>query len=113
MAATKKKSTKAPAEPFEKALSLVWVGLDDSPVRAVNNTISQVHDDLFILSFGFTNPPVLVGTPKAIKEQMDSLERVLVTPVARIAVTEAHLEKVIGIFRDTLNRYRKQKDGKK
>ena len=110
MAATKKRSTKVPAEPTEKALSLVWVGLDDSPVRAVNNTICQIHEDLFVMSFGFTNPPVLIGTPAVVKKQIEALDTVRVTPVARIAVTEAHLESIIKVFRDGLTRYRKQRD---
>ena len=111
MAATKK-TTKKQTEPFQKAVSLVWVGLEDTPVGTVNNTICQIHDDLFIMSFGFTNPPVLVGTPTAIKEKIDSLDAVRVTPVARIAVTEDHLENMIKVLRGSLNRYRKQKDVK-
>ena len=113
MATTKKKTTKAaPKEPVEKAVSLVWVGLEDTPVGSVNNTICQIHDDLFIMSFGFTNPPVLVGTAAQIQKQIEAVEAVRVTPVARIAVTEAHLENIIKAFRESLNRYRKQKDHK-
>ena len=109
MAATKKK-TKTPAEPFEKALSLVWVGLEDTPVGTVNNTICQIHEDLFIVSFGFTNPPVLVGTAAEIKKRIEAIESVRVTPVTRIAVTEAHMQNIIKAFQHSLKRYRKQKD---
>ena len=57
-------------------------------------------------------PPVLVGTAATIKKQLGSLEAVQVTPVARIAVTEVHMENIIKAFQDTLRRYRKQKDAK-
>ena len=113
MATPRKKSTKAPEEPVEKVISLVWVGLDGMPVRAVNNTVCQVHDGLFIVSFGFTNPPLFAGTAKEIRAQIEATDAVPVTSVARIAVTEAHMEKVIKAFQDTLNRHRKQKDSEK
>lgn len=109
MAVTKKKATKTPAEPVEKRISLVWVGLEDTPVGSVNNTLCQVHDDLFIVSFGFTNPPLLIGSPAAIKKQIEAVEAVQVTPVTRIAVTEAHMGKIIKALQDTLRLYRKQK----
>lgn len=109
MAATKK-TTKTQTEPFQRAVSLVWVGLEDTPVGTVNNTICQIHDDLFIMSFGFTNPPVLVGTPTQVKAQIEAVEAVRVTPVARIAVTEQHLESIIKALKSSLTRYRKQKD---
>ena len=112
MATTKKKPTKAPKEPVEKAISLVWVGLEDTPVRSVTNTICQIHEDLFIVSFGFTNPPILVGTAAEVRKQIDAVEAVRVTPVARMAVTEAHMENIIKVFQDSLKRYRKQKDDK-
>ena len=114
MATPKKKPAAAlTKEPAEKELSLVWAGLEATPVRSVNNTICQFHEDLFIVGFGFTNPPVLIGSAAAIKEQIGSLEAVLVTPVARIGVTEAHLKNIIKAFQDTLKRYQKQKDSEK
>ena len=91
------------------AVSMVWVGVEDEPVRAVNNLIAQFHDESFIVSFGFANPPVLMGTKAQIKKQIASIDAVRVTTVARMAMTESQMEKTIKVLQTNLKRYRKQK----
>lgn len=98
-----------------REVPLVWVGLEDMPVRTANNYISQVIEDLFVVTFGFTNAPlILPGTPDEVAEQVAAVSVVTVTPVVRVAMTEGQLEKVIAGFQDNLKRFRAKKEkGKK
>lgn len=93
-----------------KQVPLVWVGLEDMPVRAANNFIGQVNEELFILTFGFNNTPLIVpGSKEEVAEQVAAIRAVNVTPVARIALTENQVAKTIGSLQDILKRFQAQK----
>lgn len=100
------KTRKQPKGVEVKTIPLSWPGIEDSPVHAVTNIISQFEGDLFVLTFGFTNPPVLLGTPAEIQKKVESIHSVKVSTVGRIALTEAQLEKTIDALQLSLKRYR-------
>jgi hypothetical protein len=83
---------------------VVWVGLTDMPVIASNTLISQFHKDLFILNFGFVNAPPLMGTPEEVKKQVEAIGSITVTPIARLALTENEIARVIKILEENLDR---------
>ncbi len=92
------------------SVPLAWVGVDDVPVRAINQAYSQFDPDgLFVLTVGIANPPPLTGGKKANKELLQSLSAVKVTPVARLAMTEAHAESVMKALQKNVKQYRARK----
>ena len=95
------KRTKGAAPTEGKRVPLVWVGLEDYPVRSANNVLSQINEDLFVISFGYTNSPVIVGgSKKAIEEQVAAVSAVPVTPIVRVALTEDQMDKTIKVLQD-------------
>ena len=106
-ASTGKKPEKS--EIRQVSVPLSWTGVEDCPVLTVTNMMSQFDGDLFVLSFGFNNPPVLMGTPQQVKQQAESVKAIRVSTVSRISLTENQLEKTIKTLQINLKRYRKFK----
>ena len=101
------KRTKGAAPTEGKQVPLVWVGLEDLPVRTANNMISQINEDLFVITFGYTNAPAIVaGSKKSVEEQVAAVSAVPVTPIARVALTEDQMAKTVKTLQATLKRFR-------
>ena len=78
------------------SIPLIWIGVDELPVKAVTHAYSQVHEDgTFVMTFGMSNPPPLFGSAKENREFLASLSGVTVTPAARLAMSETLTELVI------------------
>lgn len=106
-----KKVTGKAAKPADegRAVPLLWVGLDDLPARTATNVVIQYHEDLFIMAWGFTNPPILLGTKAEKQKQIDEIVAVTVTPFAKVTLTEAQLEKTIKALQTGLKNAKAQK----
>lgn len=100
-------------EPEEKTLPLVWLGLEDVEVRTASHLISQFREDLFVLNFGFANPPILMGSPEEVRNTLDSMEHVVVTPIARLGLTVSAMESFVGVLQENLERYRRKADAER
>ena len=112
MAKRTKKGGPTPPGVTVKSVPLAWIGVDEQPVRAVNNAYSQFDGDgLFVLTLGMANPPPLMGGKKENQKLLDALELVTVTPVARLAMTEGHAESLMKILQTNLRQYRLKKKG--
>lgn len=98
-------------EPIPDAIQvpLVWEGLEEEPVYAVNQFISQFQDDLFVVSFGLVTPPPLLGTPEQRHEQASRLGFVPISAIARLAFTEERLEHLISVLSENLGNFRNAK----
>jgi hypothetical protein len=81
-------------------LPVLWVGLDEIPVRAVNQFVLQNEAGEYFLVAGVLTPPVILGTPDRVRAQLESLGHVEVQPVARLAMNERRIKEL----RDLLNR---------
>jgi hypothetical protein len=84
--------------PEQIQLPVVWTGADDVPILYINAFVAQFDADLgaHILTLGQLTPPALVGTPDEIAEQVAELEFVTIKTVARLAITPAKMQEVIG-----------------
>ena len=92
------------------SIPLIWVGVDEQPVRSVTHAYSQFSQDgLFVLTMGMANPPVLLGDHKANQELLESLPGITVTPVARVAMTEPQTELLMKVLQANLKQYRTMK----
>ena len=67
-------------ETFE--VPLVWIGVEDVPVLAVNQILAQViGKEEFLLAFGQVAPPILLGTDEQKREQAGLVTFAQVKPV--------------------------------
>ena len=104
---TKKPKKTKRADPDEgRKIPLVWIGVEECPVRASNNALCQVIEDMFVLTFGFTNSPVLLGSPEEIKGIVETITSVTVTPVARVGFTAAQAERVLRALQESVEKYK-------
>ncbi len=108
MADNKKKAVSKP--PASKEVPLVWVGVEEQPVRAVNQAYSQFDNNgMFIVTLGMANtPPLMLGATEN-RKILDAIELVTVTPVARLAMTEGHAESLMKALQANLKQYRAAK----
>ena len=113
MAKNSKKGGSKPSDAGVKEVPLVWVGVAEHPVEAVNKAYSQFDDDgLFVLTLGLANPPVFMGGKERNQKILDALELVTVTTVARLAMTEGHAESLMKALQTNLKQYRARKGRK-
>jgi hypothetical protein len=90
-------------EPEEIAVPIVWVGVDDLPVLAVNQMVIQhTARDEFILSFGALTPPVVLGDEEQRREQLKRMTFVSVKPVARLGFNRNRMQELIRILQENL-----------
>ena len=89
-----------PDQPEGIPVPLVWAGLEDVPIIYSNSFICQFDQDLqtFIVSFGQTTPPILIGTPDEIEQQAREIEFVQVKPVFRLALSQSRLQELVSVL---------------
>ena len=87
-------------------LPIVWVGAEDVPIVLINQFIGQVGlQDEVVLTFGQLAQPPLVGTPEEQEEQAREISFVSVKPVARLGLTKAGLDQLVGVLQQTQKNY--------
>ena len=74
---------------------VVWENLDSVPVLLANQFVIQHFQDEFILTIGQLVPPALLGDEQARTAQLQGIEQVTATPLARIAFTRARLIELV------------------
>ncbi len=90
-------------------LPVAWIGVEELPVLAANQVVSQFQGDLFILSLGVIAPPMLLGSHEDMMEQAKRLSFVPVKPVARIAATREFMVQLIDVLTRNLANYDESK----
>jgi len=84
---------------------LVWVGLEEAPVRFVNQTMSTIHGDSFFVSLGTLLPPPILGTAEEQRRQAENLSSVPVQTVARFGLTHEGMKDLVNILTENLTTY--------
>jgi hypothetical protein len=77
------------------------------PLLYANHLVSQFQPDegMVYITFGETVPPPFVGDPEQIKEQVEALDALEITPLARLAVTPDKLRDFVRVLSDNLSKY--------
>ena len=90
-------------------IAVTWEGIDDVPIFFVNQVLGQVgQQSEVILSFGQMAPPAILGETQEERErQLRTLARLSIKPIARLALTRAGLEQLVGVLQQTLENYDK------
>jgi hypothetical protein len=91
------------------SLPVAWEGIEDVPILFVNQVLGQVGQQAeVILAFGQVAPPAILGETQAEREkQLRAITRISVKPVARLALTRAGLEQLVGVLHQTLENHDK------
>ena len=92
-------------EPEHRAIPTVWVGLDETQVSFANAFVCQFQPGEFVISIGQVVPPMLLGPPEAHREQLEAVDFVPITPIARIAVTRDRLVELINALQENLRNH--------
>jgi len=82
----------------QRELPLFFVGAEDTPVVFTNLMVVQNLDKEFILTFGQYSPPLLLGKPGEVTEQLDNVPYVPVKVVARVGMTPNRMRELIEIL---------------
>lgn len=88
------------------AVPVVWSSPEDVPILFANTFVCQFEQtlDSFILTVGQLTPPALIGaTPEELREQVENIAYVPVTPVARFGLTTARLQELIALLQANLD----------
>jgi hypothetical protein len=85
---------------------IVWVGIEDVPVYAVNQIVVQ-HSGAneFVVTFGELTPPIALGTEEQRREQLRMTSFVPIRPVARVGLNRQRLQELITVLQQNLQRH--------
>jgi hypothetical protein len=101
----------AAGQPERIEVPLVWVGVEDVQILFANQFLGQVQQQEIVLSFGQVTPPVLLGSPEQLAQQVRRLGFIPVKTVARFSMTRARLEELIGVLQATVRNFDAQNGG--
>ena len=87
-----------------KNFRIDWKSDDKPPVYATN-TLIQHSENEFLLSFYAVQPPLIVGAPEEVEQQLMGIDSIPAIPVAKVFLSPAHIPQLIQILADNYNNY--------
>ncbi len=93
-------------EVFEKPIRLVWESPSELPVNYSNQLqITHAGGNEFHIFFGYSAPLMTHGLTK---EEITNLpDKLPITPITNIVVTPEFMKKIVKIFEENLENYKK------
>jgi hypothetical protein len=95
-------------ERYGREIPLTWIGADELPLLWVNRFVGQSLQDHLVLTIGQSVDPALIGTPQERMAQLEQIAYVPIRPVARLALSRARCEELIGILEIIKDAYDQQ-----
>ena len=92
-------------EPEAVALRLEWHVPEDMACQYATNLVVQQSEHEFIISFFNAPPPILIGSPEEIRDQLQQLGSVRADCVARIIVASSRMPEFVQVLQDGLKKY--------
>ena len=89
----------------DKNIPIEWHVPEGLPTVYANNVVVQHTDSEFIVSFFQAFPPLLLGDPEQVQKQVEALEAVRAQCVAKIVITPAKMETIIGALVQNYTRF--------
>ena len=94
------------------AVPVAWVAVDELPVLAANQFITQADPDHIYLSAGMAMPPVVLA--ETVEERQAAIQQITfvpVRPIARLALTRKRAEELITVLQRGIENYDQQQGG--
>lgn len=91
--------------PEQRQVPGVWVGAEELPVQFANAFLGVVGPNEIFLNVGAFVPPGILGTPEEREAQARSITFIPIKPIARLALTPARLDELIGTLENTRRNY--------
>ena len=94
------------SDPQGIAVPVVWLGADEAPVKFANAFLAVVQPNEIFLTIGSYTPPPIVGA--TVEERAEMARKVAVVPIkpiARVGMTPARLNELIGVLQEALRNY--------
>ncbi|MBL4884711.1 MAG: DUF3467 domain-containing protein [Planctomycetaceae bacterium] len=104
--APKKKSPKQKSIEISKKVRINRSFPDGQQVIFSNHFVVQHHGPDLYLMFFHTSPPLLLGSPEEIKDQVSNLESVESECVARVVVSRERMPAIIAALQETYDKYK-------
>lgn len=79
---------------------------DDMLGRYATNLVVQHTNHEFIVSFFEAHPPMLLGSPKEIRAELEKVGAVRANCIARIIIAAGEMPEFVQVLRDNLEKYR-------
>jgi len=93
-----------------KDLPIKWHIPDNLITRYSNNVVIQSNGAEFILSFFEVIPPILIGSPDDIQVNLEGVDSIPATCVARVVVSIAQVQAIIDTLQNNLNAFQNAQD---
>ncbi len=78
----------------------------DFPSSYASNLVAQYTEHDFTITFFDVRPPLLMGTPAEKVSQLNAVDVVKATPIARIVVAASRMHEFVQVLSDNLQSYR-------
>ncbi len=89
-----------------EGLPLFIVGAEDTPIVFSNFQVIQHLEQEFILNFCQFSPPMAIGSPEEVSEQVNRMPYLPVKVVARLGMTPRRMESLIETLQTNYNRWK-------
>ncbi|MBU1751223.1 MAG: DUF3467 domain-containing protein [Chloroflexi bacterium] len=90
---------------MEKRLPIKWYYPEDLITRYVTNLIVQHGEQEFIVSFFEILPPAILGTPEQQEAQLERIDDIQATCVARIVIPAEKMSIFVKALQDNLDKF--------
>jgi len=94
-----------------KQLRLVFDVPESITSRYATNIVVQHTEHEFIVSFFELEPPVILGSPEEVTEQLDRLTEVHTKCIARIVIAPERMQEFVNAMQENLHKYLARKGG--
>jgi len=85
----------------EATRQIEFVGIETQSVIYSNVFLLQRMVDGYVLTVG-QGAPLIYGTPEEQKQQVDAMDKITVTPIVRLALTQAVAENLLAQLQELL-----------
>jgi hypothetical protein len=91
-------------------LPIEWEIPENFPVRYATHLVVQVMENEFLISFFEIHPPIVLGKPDEIVEQLTKFQSIKANCVAQILVSAQKMPEIINALEQVVKQTTDQKD---
>jgi hypothetical protein len=98
-------------ESDSRAVPIMWLGLDESPVRPMNQVIAQFDPSSpspsgeFVVTLGYVVPPIITGTDDEMRRAVDAIEYVPSQTIVRLTMNRERMLNLANALTENVERW--------